>query len=247
MTDWYSDPQYKATVVTPLTENQAAVYLKEAFEKLLGYTPKVATLSIFWAQCALEGARFTKQMCNNWGNLKKVHAPKDDGFNFCTFKTGENLYNPVTKKVEWKVYLPPDPITHFRAYDTPLDGALDYLTLLSKRTRYANAWQAALNGDVVAYNHALKIGSYYTAPENLYLKGLQNLTSYFIKNATNLLKDLPENIQTPPENTKLFTPEEESNIMSLVSLTNNMSIDEYFQCSLNDNTGDCDKDQNEQA
>lgn len=238
MTDWYHDPQYVPTKVTALSENQAAVCLRDAFSKLIGKTPKAMSVAILWAQCALETGRFHKINNNNYGNIKKAHKP-DDGHNFCMFATGENIYNPVTKKTEWKWFNPPDPQTHFVSNDTMQAGAEHYIGFLSKRTRYARAWQTMLYGNSQNYVHELKNAGYFTADEASYTKGVTSLINYFMQNATKLLKDLtPESAQVT-QSTELFSEDDKNHILSLISLTNDMSIEDYFRCSNNQSEESC--------
>jgi len=247
MTDWYSDPQYKQTIITPLTENQAAVYLKEAFAKIVGTAPKTKSVAILWAQCALETGRFHKINNFNYGNIKKVHAPNDDGHDFTMFATGENLWDKTQNKSVWTWFTPPHTQTHFISNKNGQEGAEHYVAFLAKRTRYAKAWAQAIVGDPTAYNHELKNAGYYTADEAIYGKTLFSLTNYFMQHATELLKDLtPETANAQAtQSTELLSQQEKDQILSLVSLTNHMSLEEYFK---NSNNNMCsEQEQNEQA
>jgi hypothetical protein len=60
-----------------------------------------------------------------------------------------------------------------RSYETPELGASDYVALLSKRTRYAKAWAQLLTGRPDEYVHELRAAKYFTASEELYLRGVK--------------------------------------------------------------------------
>jgi hypothetical protein len=61
----------------------------------------------------------------------------------------------------------------FRAYDSLLEGATDYLTLM--RSRYRDAFAAADRGDVDGFVRALHDRGYFTAPKEVYAQGLRSL------------------------------------------------------------------------
>ncbi len=110
-----------------------------------------------------------------------------------------------------------------------VEGAEDYITFLSKRTRYAKAWTALLEGNAEKYSHELKIAGYYTADETLYTKGVVALTNEFHKKFGNL--PLNETIKTPePSKTihQIFTDEELDVIKNSIIASGNIILDDYF-------------------
>jgi len=233
MTDWYKDPQYVETIVTPLSEQLAAVCLQKAFSKIIGTAPKAISVAILWAQCALETGRFHKINNYNYGNIKKCHKP-DDGKNFYMTATGENIWDVQNKVTKWQWFVPDHIQTHFVSNNSAEEGAEHYVNFLAKRIRYAKAWAQVIAGDPNKYNHELKVANYYTADEIIYGKGVFSLTNYFMKNVDKLLAPLSDEI-TINQPTELFSDEEKAHILSLVNLTNDMSIEDYFKNSNNDN------------
>jgi flagellum-specific peptidoglycan hydrolase FlgJ len=63
----------------------------------------------------------------------------------------------------------------FRAYQSPEEGASDYLALLDRR--YPEAITAARNGDPAAFVHGLKQRGYFTGDETAYVRGVTGLSN----------------------------------------------------------------------
>ena len=239
---------YTPTIVKKLSEAEATYGLREAWKKIYGNYPNNKQLALLWAQSCLETGRWKVIRNYNFGNIKKKFAnPKykitDDGHKFTMFATGENLWNNTTKKTEWHWFEPPHLQTAFRAYGSLVAGAEDYIRFVSQKKRYVKAWAEVLKGDPKAYSHELKVAGYYTAPEELYTKGVVRLTEEFLKKADVLTKYKPEEPQKPSEEQidGLFTDEEKKHIMSIVSDTVGGSIEEYFINS-NNRTPDDDEE-----
>jgi hypothetical protein len=236
-TDLFHDQFYVEPKTTPLTENQAAIYLKNAFTKIIGKTPKVQSIAILWAQCALETGRYKKLFNNNYGNIKAVIPAKAP---FTMMATGENLYNKETGKVEYKWFTPPSSVTAFVANPDAQIGAEHYVNFLANRQRYAKSWAQVIAGNSDQYVIELKNASYFTASLEAYKKTVNALTGYFVQHANDLLKDLtPETQNTPAAQSSdissILSQEDKDHIMSLVTLTNHNSIEDYFFYSNNDN------------
>lgn len=213
--------------ITTLTQAEAALALKEAWRRFYGYEPKTNSLSLLWAQSALETGRWKIIHCFNFGNIKKRHAhPKykfitDDGHDYCMFRCSEVLHG----KEEW--FDPPHPQTHFRAYHTAIDGALDYLKLVANKERYKKAWSQVLKGDPVQYCAELKKAGYFTASLSLYTKGVVKLSDEFRNNYNDILNDN----KNDDELSSIFSQEDINEINSLVGLTTSESVYEYFSRS----------------
>lgn len=183
--NWYDDPQYLKDELKTLSEGEATYALREAWHNIYGEYPSDKSLAILWAQSALETGRWKSMHNYNWGNIKKKHAPNDDGHYFTMFRCNEL----INKRLEW--FNPPHIQTHFRAYKSATDGAEDYIKFLAGRTRYAKAWAALKAGDPAKYSHELKMGGYYTASEVLYTTGVVRLCQEFLRKAPDLLQWRP--------------------------------------------------------
>jgi hypothetical protein len=206
MRNWYDDPEYMELNEKPLEEAEAVYALREAWKRIYGEYPKNPSLALLYAQSALETGRWKKMRCNNFGNIKKIHAdPKrniqGDGHYFTMFRCNEILKG----KVEW--FDPPHLYTHFRAYKTPTDGAEDYIKFVSQKTRYKKAWQEVLNGDPIGYCYELKKAGYYTASLEKYTKGVTSLTREFLSKKDKLLAwEPPVPEPAPPPKPEVLRP-----------------------------------------
>lgn len=99
------------------------------------------------------------------------------------------------------------PQTRMRAFANEYDGIDQYITFVESG-RYKTAWKYLLKGDAIQYIHHLKLAGYFTADENLYLKGVQALQRQIIAKIRNLPEPEPEDIlNTEWERLKLLVPE----------------------------------------
>lgn len=201
-TNWednWKREQYVPVFIKKLTEAQATYALREAWKRIYGEYPSNESLALLWSQSALETGRWKVIRNNNFGNIKKKHYKKlswkeipDDGHDWTMFATGENLWNKELKKTEWHWFEPPHYQTHFRSYDTIVDGAEDYIKFISKRERYIAAWKEVLKGDPRAFSHELRKAGYYTASEEKYTAGIVRLFEEFLRRKDELLSWEPE-------------------------------------------------------
>jgi hypothetical protein len=220
--------------VKRISEGEATVSLREGWKTLYNSYPSMDSLSLLWAQWALETGRGKAIHCYNFGNIKKRYAnPKygitDDGHNWCMFRCSEI----INGKEIW--FDPPHIQTHFRAYDSAIEGATDYIKFVSQRKRYQAAWQQVLAGSPVGYAHELKKAGYYTASETLYTKGIVKLTDEFKTKYPKLIQWTPPTDVVPPivpesipENKELFTDNEKQQILGVINLSLDQAVDEYF-------------------
>lgn len=222
----FDHKDYEKPLETPLTEAEATYALREAFYRIYKKYPSINTLAILFAQTALETGRWKSIHNYNFGHLKRSFIPANEGMKFTMFATGENLWNPLLKKTEYKWFTPPHYQTAFRSYKTAVDGAEDYIRLVSQRQRYIKAWQAVLKGDAKAYSYALYDAGYYTANPDNYTKAVVSITDEFKNKATELLKYSPEKpVTTKEEDPKIY----EQRLKNIVTESINNSIYEYFQ------------------
>lgn len=156
-------------VRTEASDSQMAQAIIGAWRDLFKNVPSKEQVSLVLAQNALETGRDRKSMWNN--NVGNIKADPKGSYDYFYLKGPEQ-----TAPGKWEQLR-----MTFRAYKTLEEGVKDYLALLSKSSRYANAWQHILHPDPVAFSKALKAGGYYTANEEAYTKGLTGLYSQFAK------------------------------------------------------------------
>lgn len=171
-----NDPLFVEAELTPLTEQQAAIVLRTSFKNLIGHYPSIESLAILWAQSALETGRWKNGSIYNWnfGNVKRLPDQK-----YTSYKCSEI----INGKNQW--FYPYHPQTFFAAWETAEEGSLAYLNFLTKKKRYAGAWQEVLNGNPIKYCAALKSAGYFTADLVLYTKGVVSLTEEFKRKFAN--------------------------------------------------------------
>jgi hypothetical protein len=191
----YVDPK-----ITPVEPRDVVRLFGSALERLpLKYASGPKCIAILTAQSALETGNWKSIWNYNWGNVKAGQSWKWD---YTCIKLNE-VINGVTQwfapegalgrnkngpVIEAKYDVPPGhPQTRMRAFPTALDGALDHIAFLAldsnpndnKPNRYGKAFQAACDGDPVAYAHELRVAGYYTADEAPYARAVQALTTKF--------------------------------------------------------------------
>ena len=143
---------------TPLAENDAAEYLARAWYAVLGRRARETTVAVLWAHWAHETARGQRMHGHNFGGIKG-RGPTGAGVLVWT-REGPRLTDLVQRT--------------FRAYETPREGAHDYVSLL--RTRYPKAFRAARYGRVDEFVAALEEGRYFTADGGVYLRAVTRLS-----------------------------------------------------------------------
>lgn len=203
MTTLLGDPMYVVSRVTGTTFESVASSFHKAWFDVLGEYPSKETLALLLAQSALETGRWKQIMNFNFGNLKRKPGQK-----FTMFATGENLWDPKTKKTKWVWFEVPDPQTAFRAYDSMIDGAKDYILFLSDRQskeQWRNeAYKVAFNymkaGDPANFSLALFKAGYYTANPEKYTAGIVRIYNEFLSKVNSFLEFKSETEFNPPEN-----------------------------------------------
>ena len=183
----------KATLVpdklTPMDAKAVALAFRSAYETVCGKTPSNACLALMVAQSALETGRWKSIHCFNFGNVKA--SPDYEG-SYCQFRCNE----VINGKVEW--FDPPHPQTNFRAFNSAEVGAVDHLLFLSRRKRYAKAWEVLQTGMPLAFVDALKSAGYFTADAGPYSKAVASLWREYMQLVEHLKDDEPE--PTRPDN-----------------------------------------------
>lgn len=134
-----------AAVRTPLEPEELAKVLSEGHRQIFGSRPNYNRLGMAWAMVNHETARTKSAWHHNWGNIMRTPSWKG---NFHALKVG-----------------PGEPV-FYRSYETPVDGAMGYWSLL--KLRYPEAIDQFDTGDAHASAQALKSGGWYQAPAQLY-------------------------------------------------------------------------------
>ena len=153
--------------LTPLSQQEAASVLVEAYARVTGGPPTMRVLALLLAQTAFETGRWQKIHNFNFGNAKA-----DAGYPLVTqFRCSE-----VEQGVE-HFFDPPEPHCNFRAYTNAADGAVDYVKVLRSRTHW---WDGLQTEDPNAFVDALATApKYFTGNPVAYKRGLTSLFDEF--------------------------------------------------------------------
>ncbi|HEY4014492.1 MAG TPA: glucosaminidase domain-containing protein [Polyangiaceae bacterium] len=130
--------------------------LTRALQSSTGSTPSSRTVDVLAAQVSLETAHGGAMYNFNFGGIKGA-SPQGETANYMT----REVYNGQSVTLQ----------QGFRAYQSIDQGANDYVSVL--RTRFPQAYQQAIAGNVDGFAHALKQSHYFTAPEDQYASGLR--------------------------------------------------------------------------
>ncbi|HYQ29545.1 MAG TPA: hypothetical protein VER04_20075 [Polyangiaceae bacterium] len=156
-----------ANRLTPLTRQDAAAALAEAYARVTGGSPSARILALLLAHTAFETGRWQKLHNFNFGNVKATPS-----FSFITqFRCSE-----VENGVE-QFFDPPDPHCNFRAYTNPADGAVDYIKVLQSRPHW---WAGLQTEDPAAFVAALATPpKYFTGDPAAYKRAMASLFDEF--------------------------------------------------------------------
>ncbi len=146
--------------LTPLGEEAAARYLARAWQDVLGKPASEPGLSTLWAHWAHETGRGTRMMGYNFAGLKG-HTSRGGRHVW----TREGFGSKGSKKELVR--------RSFRVYETPEQGAHDYVSLLLER--YRGALSAARQGRTEDFVAVLAARGYYTDHVDVYQKALSRL------------------------------------------------------------------------
>lgn len=143
---------------TPLSGEQAAAALGQAYTALTGERPSGKTVAILTAQWAHETGRGASMYNYNFGGIKGT-GPSGLGVSQRTTEGFGETEQHITDR--------------FRAYRSAGEGALDYVRLL--KSNYPKALEAARRGDARGFVHALKARGYFTGNEDAYVHSVGSL------------------------------------------------------------------------
>lgn len=152
--------------ITNLSPTELAEVLRKAYVEVFGKEPTVQILGTAWAQSMTEQSGH--YVNNNIGNITATKGWIDNGGKYWAVETVEMDHSGHGAKTPMK----------FRAYDNPVQGAIDYWNQLK------STWKGALDwfGTGDALHAALALGdkSYYTANRLLYSGNMASLYDTFI-------------------------------------------------------------------
>ena len=156
-----------ANRLTPLTRQDAAAALAEAYARVTGGPPSIRVLALLLAHTAFETGRWQKLHNFNVGNVKAAAS-----FSFITqFRCSE-----VENGAE-QFFDPPDPHCNFRAYSNAADGAVDYIKVLRSRPHW---WAGLQTEDAATFVNALATApKYFTGDPVAYKRAIASLFDEF--------------------------------------------------------------------
>lgn len=170
--------------------------------------PSAAALLCHVAQCAYETGHFGKGWGGemHWYNFGNERPPSGFTGEVTHFGCSETIrgvshyYHPIAERAwpgeeTWLARHPDsvanDHATCFRAYRTPVLGALAHMQLLAGRERYAAAWAAAWTGDLAGFARALKAGGYYTDSLMHYTATMTSVARRYQRRCEEYINDHP--------------------------------------------------------
>jgi len=250
MADYHEIPDK----LTPLPENDFILTAAQAWKRFYGKGPEVRQLACCLAQMILEvgrqkhpdGTYTWGRFCHNY-NVGNIKSRPNDGSHWQYYDCGEEVSlkeaqhliakDPslvsIKKQYTWgngsqraSIWiLAPHPWCRFRAYETAVDGVLDYIDfLVTERTRYLTAWnEGVLKGDPVTFSMELGKAGYYTADPQRYTKTVVVLFREF--------EDKVKFVLEGSEGQKIFETENEAErqrILALSGLAVQQAFTSYF-------------------
>jgi hypothetical protein len=210
---------------TAITKQEALDALWRAWMAYFGAPPaRKESIWVICSQWALE-TKWGESMHNyNMGNVKSKDG---DGYDFQYYGCGEEIllaearrwiaadpglvkvvrsYTAKDGRLMASVWVDPKHwACRFRAFNTLVEGAVDYVGLLVKR--FNLSWEGVERGDPALFSRLLHQQGYYTADVAIYTKTMTGVYAMFAK--------MPFDYDTLP----IFTESEKDRISNLVSLT----------------------------
>lgn len=176
-----------------------AQVMMEAYKNIFGQYPTAQTLGMIWAQAAVESGQNFRLMNNNVGNITT-------SANSSWVKSG-NPYVKVNVQEFDKGGKPFKVDMLFKAFSTPLDGAIYYLNFLKRNypQSLAAPGESSWKGAGKAFDDAIYLASknYYTANIPSYAKGMDSLFDKFMTQIYPQLNPKPLSAPTPPPSESL--------------------------------------------
>jgi hypothetical protein len=160
--------------VTPMSGTDAAAAISSAYTSVMGAPPSKATLAVLVSQWSLETGGGRAMMNYNFGGIKGG-SPNGQSV---SYRTTEGSGDDVQSIVD-----------SFRAYDSPHEGAVDYIRLL--RDHFPNALAEARAGNPAGFAHALKSAGYFTGSEKAYSEAIASTARRVLGSGFNAAGAIP--------------------------------------------------------
>lgn len=153
---------------TPVTPEQAAAYLAQAYRTVAAKPPTRSVLSLLVAQWALETANGRSMWRYNFGNKK--YSSRDEHFQYLT-----GCFEYVQGVRE--TYGARHPSCKFAAYTSPQAGATAFVALLARRAHW---WAGLHSGSSAGFVAGLTTRpAYFTSGADKYRAGLDSRAARF--------------------------------------------------------------------
>ncbi len=149
---------------TPMEPADAARHLAVAWEAVIGEPANARTVSVLWAQWALETGRGRWMMDYNFAGLKG-RGPSGGSAMWWTWEETDD----GPKRIRGR----------FRAYASPDEGAKDYVDMLKRR--YPECIEAARRGDTPTFILTLERRGYFTEKPKAYGRAVGSLAREFMR------------------------------------------------------------------
>lgn len=182
-------------VRTTYTKVQLIQGFIEGWVQLYGQLPRKESIAVIYAQNCIETGGTAAMWNNNIGNIKFVPSSDPDQDLGKEYMMLKNVWEIVNgKRVTFQ---PPHPATWFRSFPTLAEGIAFHYDFLRNRPRYKAAWGAVEKGDPALFSHLLRVGGYYTAPEEDYTKAVVAYFNRFMKD--NIFETVIQVLQNQPK------------------------------------------------
>lgn len=137
---------------TPLTAEQASRAVLSAWDSIVGGTPDLDTFALVMALVWIETARGTSLITNNFGNISASEKFAGKAWRPPWFPEPTDTTSERNRHLHAEMLANRAPRA-FRAYDSPEQGAIDYVRQLTRT--FPEVVSAAGTGDVNAFREAL--------------------------------------------------------------------------------------------
>lgn len=155
--------RFVPAVKTVVTEHDIITAIKQSYSTLFDVDISLDTLAILCAHVFLECGRGKACFNFNLGNVKQTKEHTWTMYKCSEILNGKEVF-----------FSPPHPQTHFNAYESLPDAALEHLRFL-ELPRYEKALDAANRGEPEEYVDELKAAGYFTAGLEKYKKAVVSL------------------------------------------------------------------------
>lgn len=165
--DLFASPNYRKSTRTQYALNQAAAAVRDGLISLGIQDPSPIVVAKLLSQARLETGTFRYCWNHNWGNVKR----NPEAGLFHMIRCNEVLGGVL------KWFDPPHIQCCFALYDSQAAGAVAWMGLIIKASRYAPSRAKLFDDEVSAHDFVWQLGvaGYYTANKTTYSNSVQDL------------------------------------------------------------------------